>query len=286
MYDGHVHTQFSPHSQCEAFDIAEAAALRSVKLLGYAEHWPLPPGYDDPIGDSSMVPDDIDHYCTVVQAIKLGYYDAGLDVRCGSEVDYLPEFRDVIREGLDLYETDYRLLVVRFLGDWPFPLSKPDYERGIAELYGSEDAVFRAYFEVLKEGVDTGWFHAVTRLDLVKKFSDLPGTELATRYREDIMEVLTLMAERNMVLELNTAGLDMYCREMFPSRAILMWARDLGLPMMLGSGAHATSQVARHFSEAYRLLRDLGVRELTAFRGGEPESVPLPAEVDTGPQVL
>ncbi|MFH1465557.1 MAG: histidinol-phosphatase HisJ family protein [Pseudomonadota bacterium] len=88
---------------------------------------------------------------------------------------------------------------------------------------------------------------------------DAPGWEAA----------LDAIAAAGMVVEVNTAGWAMSCREGYPSNRLLSACLNRGIPVTINGDAHRPEQIIAHFRDATALLREVGYREVALL--GEPE---------------
>jgi len=75
----------------------------------------------------------------------------------------------------------------------------------------------------------------------------------------------------------NTAGWRKPVGELYPAPRILERARELGIPVVLGSDAHAPGEVGARFAEAAALLAGAGYREAWVYKNRKPEPYPLEA---------
>ena len=94
-----------------------------------------------------------------------------------------------------------------------------------------------------------------------KKFGHLPPSDCTSLYEK----FLNAAKKHNCAIELNTAGLRKDCREIYPSRKILHLAFQKGVPITLGSDAHAPEEVGMNFMEATRLAQSVGYHECCRF---------------------
>jgi len=243
VVDHHVHTQFAGLNAGNAFDIADRAIDAHLQYLGFAENLPLPAQFLlDIDGEDFMPADDLPHYLDTVEAVKADGRSRGLTVLAGLEVDYLPQFATSIGRKLQRVHEhlDFRLLGLHFLGTYSIGFSRPTYEALLQDRYGGPegmDELFLEYYGTLLEGVKTGWFDIVGHFDLAKKFTGVPGDELALRYPGPIRRVLRAMRAEDVALEVNLSGLRSYCQEVYPAPQIIRWAVDEGIPLTLCSDA-------------------------------------------------
>jgi histidinol-phosphatase (PHP family) len=56
---------------------------------------------------------------------------------------------------------------------------------------------------------------------------------------------------------------------------MLTWAAEMGVPITIGSDAHAPEHVACQWSEARQLLLETGTRTVQRFTGRRREAIPL-----------
>src|SRR5207244_11089942 len=72
-------------------------------------------------------------------------------------------------------------------------------------------------------------------------------------------------AEKNVAIEINTAGLRKPVGELYPSREFLEMAFKAKIPLLINSDAHAPEEVGAGFDAAISLAREIGYRETVRF---------------------
>jgi histidinol-phosphatase (PHP family) len=171
-------------------------------------------------------------------------------------MDYFPDKEEEIRQIISYFPVDYVIGSVHFIGDWNF-----DSDRS---LYGkwSNNELYQMYFKLVQRAAKSGLFDVIGHFDLIKKLQCWPETDQTALFDE----TLKIIKEANVVIELNTSGIDRPCGEFFPNRDILFSACKLGIPVTLGSDAHQPNQVARHFYTAVALLKEVGYTKIIRFR--------------------
>ena len=76
-------------------------------------------------------------------------------------------------------------------------------------------------------------------------------------------DIFRLMAEREILLEINTSALRKGLREPMPSRELLRMYRDAGnRDVTIGSDAHFVEDLAADNQVAQALIQELGLREV------------------------
>lgn len=260
--DYHLHTSLCGHATGDMRDYVEAALDKGLDQVGFSDHLPLLHMVDPSL---TMSIEQLPGYVEAVLALREEF--TGIEVKLGIEADYVPEAVAELGPLLSSYDFDYVYGAVHFLGDWVFddPESASEYDKhDIDELY-------RQYFSVLGDAVQTGLFDILAHPDLIKKFDKRPGKDPGPLYES----LLERVREKDMCYEINTAGLRWPVAEMYPERKFVEIAHSMGIPVTLGSDAHSPENVARDFEEAARLLISVGYREIATFEGRERVPAPL-----------
>ncbi|HEY5270849.1 MAG TPA: hypothetical protein VII97_10960, partial [Anaerolineales bacterium] len=82
--------------------------------------------------------------------------------------------------------------------------------------------------------------------------------------------------DRNLALEVNTAGLRKAAQNLMPDPLILKWYAGMGGERLtLGSDAHAANQVGLHLNTALEAVRLAGISHLTQFERRQARLVSL-----------
>ncbi len=247
----------------------EAAAANGVNELGFSEHvhrfrqaldiW------RHPFWEENAV-DDLDHYCSFVQEMK----DAGHRVKLGLEVDFIPGREEQIAALIEGRPFDYVVGSVHFIAD-----SAVDHAGYDAWIGSSSDEVWERYFRTLGDAAASGLYDILAHPDLVKVW----GAERAVpsldrrHFYELAMEGI---AGSEIAIEVSTAGLRKPVAEIYPSRELLEMCLGAGRPVALSSDAHEPQQIGYEYESALRLLREVGVEQLSVFSGRERRQEPLP----------
>ncbi|WP_018290292.1 histidinol-phosphatase HisJ family protein [Verrucomicrobium sp. 3C] len=192
-----------------------------------------------------------------------------LTIRMGIELDNDPQSSDAglawVRRNWD--KLDFVLGSVHFLGDWPFDRAGEDVgfsRQPIEEIY-------REYAAALWKLVERGWIDCLAHLDLIKIFGFRPKNDFLGYFEE----ILLLVRERDLALEISTAGWRKPVGEAYPDEAILWRAREMGIPFTLASDAHSCFQIGEDYERLSDLLERLQIREVALFKGHQRRIVPL-----------
>lgn len=261
--DYHMHTYLCKHATGVPEDYVDRARALGLDEIAFTDHVPIPGGYDP---GNRMRFDQFTDYLKLIRTVAAR---AGLPVLLGLEADYHQNTLGFLREWLPAQPMDLILGSVHYIDDWEF-----DNPAAMARWKSADVAgAWRAYFQRIGELADTGLFDVVAHLDLPKKFGFRPRDSVI---REIVAPSLDRIAAAGMVIELNTSGLRRPVKEIYPSQDILAMARKRGIPICLGSDAHAPDDVGHAFHAALAWARQAGYTEWVRFRNRTIHRSPLP----------
>ena len=251
--DYHMHTPLCHHATGEPVEYARRALELGIKEIGFSDHAPMP---RDDFDNWRMRNDQLDEYVSKVRKVQKNFPQ--LTIRLALEVDYLPGYRDWVRELAARHPWDYFIGSVHYVSDtWAVddPQKLSNWKN--CDIY----KVWSAYFERLTKAAETGFFEIIGHVDLPKKYNPPPLQDCTPLYKK----FLDAAKKHDCAIELNTSGLRKDCREIYPSRQILELAFQKGVPIVFGSDAHAPEEVGMNFTEAIQLAREVGYRECCCF---------------------
>jgi histidinol-phosphatase (PHP family) len=82
-------------------------------------------------------------------------------------------------------------------------------------------------------------------------------------------------AEKNVAIEINTAGLRKPVGELYPSQEFLEMAHAAGIPLLINSDAHSPLEVGANFPEAVALAKEAGYKQTLRFEKRKRTFAPL-----------
>ncbi len=270
MIDLHAHTWRCRHAEGTAEDFVRAAAERGVNTLAFTEHLPLAPSLAMRIAGAegyAMPLSELDDYVAEVHdAVDLGA-ELGVEVLLGIEVDAVPEALGHVAALVAAHPFDMVLGSVHFIDGWAFD----DPERTEGYDRWDLDELWERYFDDLIRAAQSGVADVMAHADLVKKFCRRPLGPVEHLYAP----TAAALREAGVAVEVNTAGLRKPCRELYPAPGFLRELRRAGVPVTIGSDAHAPSEVAAGYADALAALRAAGYPSVLVYRGRVPEEVGL-----------
>jgi histidinol-phosphatase (PHP family) len=133
---------------------------------------------------------------------------------------------------------------------------------GAAQFEGRNiDEIYADYFRRIREMVATGLVDCLAHLDLVKIHGHRPTSTIETL----VQETLEFIRERNLAIELSTAGWRKPVNEVYPGDEIIRLAMAKGIPFTTASDAHSHAQLAENYDRLAEKMSVLGVHEVAVY---------------------
>lgn len=235
----------------------EEYAAHAVKVglsaMAFTAHFPIGEPNAQP---ACIAPGDVEGYVKEIERLR-EVFSGRLEVVTGFEVDYFEGYEEFIeKECIKKWSPDFVMGSIHIIDGWLF--DHPKYVDGYADWDITE--LYRTYYARMERLVESGLFHVLGHIDLVKKFGYRPEGDVS----DAVASVLDAVSERGMYIEANTAGFDKPVGEMYPSLDILEAAAERKIGVVAGSDSHAPEEVGRHFSEALELLERAGYGSVRA----------------------
>lgn len=251
MIDYHSHSIYSDGKNTYN-ETLNQAINKNLKEFGFSDHLCI---Y---YPDWAIKKENFQNLINEIIEIK-SRKDLPIEIKFGLEVDYIENREDEIQKCLELFPLDYVIGSVHYVGNWNFDTKSNGYQsKDIDEFY-------KEYYRLIQKAACSGLFDIMGHIDVVKKFNYFPGFDLDTIYEQ----TAKVFSESNVVIEFNTSGKDKPCKEFYPSREFLQHCYNHEVPVTLGSDAHRTKDVARHFPEALEKLKLIGYTQLASFTNRE-----------------
>ncbi|WP_347488342.1 histidinol-phosphatase HisJ family protein [Desulfoscipio sp. XC116] len=247
--DYHIHTARCGHARGEMWEYVERALELGLPEIGFADHIPmywLSEKDRDP--GIAMSLDILAEYVNEVEILRAAY--PHIPIKLGIEADYIPGFEGELKKILGRYQFDYVLGSVHFIDGWGF--DNPAYLDKYKHI--DIDGLFRQYFSLVRQAARSGLFNVLAHPDLIKKFGYRPQGDL----REVYDKTARTFAEAGVCAEVNTAGLRVPAREIYPALGLLQACRNYAVPVTTGSDAHEPGQVGYQFKSVRYFLQKAG----------------------------
>jgi histidinol-phosphatase (PHP family) len=192
----------------------------------------------------------------------------GKPVKLGLEVDFEPGTEQRVMDLIAPYPWDYLVGSVHWIGAWWFlrPSGPAEYaRRGVRRA-------FEEYFELTTALAATRMVDSLGHVDVIKVAGLVPDGSL--RYLWD--PVVEATAASGMAVEISSQGLLRAVKEIYPAPAFLAQFHAAGVPITLGSDAHAPDESAFGYDVIVRAAGDAGYSEYLRFDRRQRVLTPLP----------
>ncbi|MGB3779662.1 MAG: histidinol-phosphatase [Tunicatimonas sp.] len=261
-YHGHCH-------YCDGQEAPEtyvkAAIAQGMRGYGFSSHAPLPYGLSWAMPSERLVA-----YRQDIAALQQRYADQ-LPIYCGLEIDYIPRVSGPNHQRWRELALDYTIGSVHFVDffpdgrPWEIDGSHTVFLEGLEAIFdGDVRRAVERYYALIRQMVAEDTPDIVGHLDKIRLQRE--GGELfdeaAPWYRAAVQQTLEVIAERGVIVEVNTRGLyKQKTSEPYPSWWILEEMKLLDIPITLNSDAHHPYEVMAFFPEMATRLRQLGYEE-------------------------
>ncbi|ULL18574.1 PHP domain-containing protein [Paenibacillus sp. H1-7] len=265
--DYHTHHERCGHAKGSLRDMIEAAVALGLDQIGLADHSPFFHREEDrPVPDMTMAKSEFPRYVAEMARLR-EEYKGRIDVRLGVESDYIPGWAEAYGRIYADYPLDYIIGSVHYV-DGIHVFSRRRWQQGNTD----PEETYAGYLRLLHEAVRSRQYDIMGHIDAVKGVCPHPVRVLWE-------ETVGIIAESDAAVEINTSGLRKPCQAWFPSLKLIELLIWRNVPLTFGSDAHDPEQLAYDWEHVVTALRELGVRELAAFRRRRRTMVPLPSRM-------
>lgn len=274
------------HGHCHYCDGQEppvayvrAALEQGMRSYGFSSHAPLPYDLSWPMSSQKLVA-----YCQEIAELKQQYADQ-LPIYCGLEIDYIPSVTGPTHLRWQELALDYTIGSVHFVDffpdgrPWEIDGSHAVFLEGLEVIFGGDvPRAVERYYALIRQMITEDAPDIVGHLDKIKLQSEAGQLfdEAAPWYRTAVQQTLEIIAQRGVIVEVNTRGLyKQKTTEPYPSWWVLEELRKLNIPITLNSDAHHPHEITAFFPEMVTRLRQLGFCETQQLQPGGWQAVPL-----------
>ena len=268
--------------------VVEQAVARGLPSLSFVIHSPRLTSFryqNERNTDVKFIRGDAAYfsYAATMEELKQRYRDR-IRLRYGIELEWMGPELGLQWNRSKLFQAfgvDFVIGSVHFSYQGiPYDGSVEDTER-LIELRGGVEPFWAGYLDEMIEMIDTSWemIHVVGHLDLPKLYAPLPEAMkdvehsahfLARRMRT----LLEMISDLNLALDVNLSGLRKGCG-LYPDLQFLKRARQLHIPIAIGSDSHHVEEIGRDYARGIELAQEAGYRHYVTFSRGITEKRPL-----------
>ncbi len=257
LADYHTHTEASPDSKENIFNVCSAAVKAGLSEICITDH------YDCGYKECRQV--IAASYASIERAAL--EFEPVLKVKRGAEVGEATQNHDDERHLLDNYKFDCLLGSmhnIRGNVDFYFMDALPDPE-----------GMLRMYFEELIEMCETCDFDVLAHLTYPMRYKGFLGIKDLSLFDKEISRILRLVADTGRALEINTGGVrnhDYRLTDPWPE-FVRLYKSFGGEMITFGSDAHTADVVAADFNAAVDIAKAAGFTHYTVYNDRKPKLV-------------
>ena len=273
----HTHSIFSDGKSTPEEVVVEAIN-QGMKVLGFSDHSPVP--FENTFAIKN---DNVQNYISTIKSLKEKYKDQ-IDIYCSMEMDFIPGIVKDFKKTKDELGLDYMIGSVHLVGNdinklWFIDGSKVEtYDEGLFNHYdGDIKKGVKAFFYQYNEMIETEEFDIVGHFDKIKMHNrDRYFTENEKWYRDLVMETLTLIKEKSLIVEVNTRGIyKKRSADFYPATWLLPIMKEMNVPVVISSDSHKAEELTLCFKEAEEALKAAGYKETMCFKNGVFKAISL-----------
>ncbi len=123
------------------------------------------------------------------------------------------------------------------------------------------DDLYADYFRRIREMAASGLVDCLSHLDLIK----IHGFRSESPVAGLIAETLALIKEKDLAIELSTAGWRKPVGEQYPSVEVIRLAKAAGIPFTVASDAHSHVQQGENYARLVQVMQECGIHEVCVF---------------------
>lgn len=277
-YNYHTHSRFSDGSS-EPIEYVEEAIRQGFTSLGFSEHSVLP--FENTFAlQAGTEP----AYVKEIKRLQ-ELYAGRMNILLALEADYIPGLSYGFSTQKSNLGLDYIIGSVHLVKNshndvlWFIDGPKREiYDKGLNELFGGDIRKgVTAYWQQINRMIQEEEFDIIGHLDKIKMHNQGRWfNEDEQWYLDLVNETIALIAEKDLIVEVNTRGIYKGRSEtLFPGEYILAGLKERGVRITLSSDAHQPHELSMWFEEAIATIKNSGFKMLSTFSEGKWTEVEL-----------
>jgi len=252
----HTHTTYSDGKNSME-EYVKVAIDNNFSEIGFSDHFILLPSGSFP--PYSMKLNDLTKYINEARSLRKKYRSK-IKIKIGIEVDFFPENCKDVAKILSKYPFDYTIIAVHYVNSFPF-----DTLDAINEWKNFDNneiiRIYKSYYELVMESINIGLFDIVAHIDLIKKFGFIPNYD----FRDYEKKLIDLIAQKDIVVEINSSGLRHPIKEIYPSERIVRIIAEKKIPVILSTDAHEVKHLIEGYEKVLDFARKFQLKKIATF---------------------
>lgn len=256
MFDYHMHSHFSADCQEQMEEMVKSSIDKGLTEICFTEH--VDYEYPDP---SIIFNVDFPAYNALLQQLQ-EKYAAQIRIKKGIEIGVQPHILPMYEKLMSEEAFDFVICSMHTTD------RKSLHYKEIFEGRTVDEAYQLYYKELLDCVKNYKGFNILGHVDLVKRYSDQPATQL---FHDELKAIFDEIIPSGKGIELNTSGVRYGLPHALPSTDVLeLYHASGGEIITLGSDAHRTTDIAYDFKASLQLLQSIGFKYITTFTNQQP----------------
>ena len=262
VHGGHS-AQFCNHAHNSLEEIIQAYVQNGFTWVGITEHAPplnnrfLYPDEKKANLDARLLKNRFGQYMATGRDLQKSYRSQ-IDIFIGFETETYSgaiEYMDVLRRK---YAPDYIVGSVHHVDDICFDFSSDLYRQAV-ETAGGLDGLYERYFDLQYRMITRLEPDVVGHFDLVRIYDDSYTERVKKPHiSERIRRNLNLIADLDLILDLNVRSYAKGAVEPYPARWLVEQALELGITIVPGDDSHGVDTVGLNLAKGMAWLKKLG----------------------------
>lgn len=277
LHGGHS-GEFCEHAASTLREVLEAAVACGYQTFGVSEHAPrsedrfLYPSEREKGYSVERLRREFEAYAGAMDALAREF-DGRLVVLRGFEAEVIPtaSYAQEMLGWQERFGFDYMVGSVHYVDEVQIDGEKADFEAAVVSSGGLEPFAVR-YYDTVARMVETLQPDVVGHLDLIRRNAPSDAVLDTPAIRGAAERALSVIRERDAILDLNTAGYRKGLGSPYPAPWLVRRAREMGVGFCFGDDSHGPAQVGEGLEQGRRYLLENGVMEIAAITRG-PEGL-------------
>lgn len=259
--DFHLHSSHSGDSDTAMEDMILAGIEKGLNTMCFTEHndFDFPDSDEDP---GSIFLLNTDSYLYDLLKSKEKYADK-IKILFGVELGLQATPETFRKNAVFARSYDFDFII----GSSHICNGKDPYYPAFYEGRSEEEAYMEYFTSIIDNIKKFTNFDVYGHLDYVVRYGPNKDKNYSyEKYKDVFDKILTLLIENGKGIELNTCGLEKSTRDFNPCMDVVKRYRELGGEIItIGSDAHYTTDIAKHFSKAEEVLKECGFKYYSVF---------------------
>ncbi len=239
----HTHTVRCGHAQGSEREYVENAIKSGLKVLGFADHGPMP--FEEMYYSGfRMRIKDLDDYCSVLTSLREEYKN-DIDIHIGLEEEYYPKYFDKLFAICSDYPIEYLILGQHF--------TQNEYDGHLSSSAEDSEDILNEYVDQVCEAVETGKYLYIAHPDVIHYVGS------GKIYDLHMSRLIETAEKTHTPIEINLLGISN--KRHYPDDRFWALCRGRKVKVILGSDAHAPEDVVRPEAEkeALNIIKKYGL---------------------------